>query len=168
MSRCVSLDKEITYKSFRILFLLQLKPTGPIGDLGMAAVRAAAEEDPAEGAHASVDVLRAALESVLTKGCVTATLAQVGVSLSYSYHTHNVFLAKGLFTAEASWSTWGSWSSCTKTCGRGRSDRYRSCSGGSTCPGDGSEARWCNNNSCPGHLTKQSCLPIESTSLYLS
>ena len=78
MSRCVSFDKEITYKSFRILFLLQLKSTGPIGDLGMAAVRAAAEEDPAEGALASVDVRRAALESVLTKGCVTATLAQVG------------------------------------------------------------------------------------------
>ena len=83
--------------------------------------------------------------------------------------THTVcFLPKGLFTAEASWSTWGSWSSCTKTCGRGRSDRYRSCSGGSTCPGDGSEARWCNNNSCPGHLTKQSYLPVKSTSLYLS
>ena len=78
MSRCVSFDKEITFKSFRILFLLQLNPTGPIGDLGMAAVRAAAEEDPAEGALASVDVLRAALESVLMKGCVTATLAQVG------------------------------------------------------------------------------------------
>ena len=134
----------------------------------MAAVRAAAEEDPAEGALASVDVLRAARESVLTKGCVTATLAQVCVSLSYSYHTHDVFLPKGLVTAEASWSTWGSWSSCTKTCGRGRSDRYRSCSGGSTCPGDGSEARWCNNNSCPGHLVKQSCLPVKSTSLYLS
>ena len=74
MSKCVSFDK-----SFRILFLLQLKSTGPIGDLGMAAVRAAAEEDPAGGALALVDVLRAALESVLTKGCVTATLAQVGV-----------------------------------------------------------------------------------------
>ena len=52
MSRSVSFDEEITYKSFRILFLLQLNPTGPIGDLGMAAVRAAAEEDPAEGALA--------------------------------------------------------------------------------------------------------------------
>ena len=62
MSRCVSFDKEITFKSFRIIFLLQLKPTGPIGDLGIAAVRAAAEEDPVEGALASADVLRAARE----------------------------------------------------------------------------------------------------------
>ena len=54
-------------------------------------------------------------------------------------------------TAEVTWSTWGSWSSCTKTCGRGRSDRYRTCSEGSTCPGDQSEARWCNSNTCPGH-----------------
>ena len=61
--------------------------------------------------------------------------------------------------AEAIWSTWGSWSSCTKTCGRGRSDRYRTCSEGSTCPGDQSEAKWCNSNTCPGQSEMMSRNP---------
>jgi len=51
--------------------------------------------------------------------------------------------------AVATWSNWGPWSECTQTCGRGRSDRYRSCSGSSTCQGETSEARWCNTNTCP-------------------
>jgi len=51
--------------------------------------------------------------------------------------------------AEVTWSNWGSWSSCTKSCGKGRSDRYRSCLGGSACTGDQSESKWCNTNTCP-------------------
>lgn len=61
--------------------------------------------------------------------------------------------------AEATWSNWGSWTSCTKTCGRGRSDRYRSCSGGSTCPGDQSEAKWCNTNTCNSQPQTTSRIP---------
>ena len=64
---------------------------------------------------------------------------------------HNYVHEILLITAEVSWSSWGSWTSCTKSCGRGRSDRYRSCSG-SKCPGDQSEAKWCNTNTCPGLL----------------
>ena len=48
------------------------------------------------------------------------------------------------------WSSWGSWSRCSKSCGGGRSERERLCTGGSNCSGDSSETRLCNSNSCPG------------------
>ena len=62
-----------------------------------------------------------------------------------------VFLTKCLFnTAEVTWSNWGSWSICTRSCGRGRSERHRSCTGGTSCSGVSVEERLCNSNSCPG------------------
>ena len=53
-------------------------------------------------------------------------------------------------TAVVAWSNWGSWTSCTRTCGNGRSDRRRSCLGGSSCSGASTDARTCNSNTCPG------------------
>jgi len=50
------------------------------------------------------------------------------------------------------WSSWGSWSSCSKSCGGGRSERQRSCSGGSGCTGDGTETRLCSSNTCPAEV----------------
>ena len=55
-------------------------------------------------------------------------------------------------SVDITWSSWGSWSSCTKRCGGGRSERHRSCDGGSGCVGDRIETRFCNSNRCPGVL----------------
>ena len=52
--------------------------------------------------------------------------------------------------AEVRWSNWGSWTTCTKSCGGGRSERQRSCTGALTCSGVSVEERLCNSNSCPG------------------
>ena len=60
------------------------------------------------------------------------------------------------------WSNWGDWSTCTKTCGGGEQIRNRACEvpslkislskKSSVCPGDSTEKRTCNKNSCPGNL----------------
>ena len=56
------------------------------------------------------------------------------------------------------WSTWGEWSSCSKTCGNGDQTRQRTCQvpqsrislkNNSVCPGNGTEKRICNPNPCP-------------------
>lgn len=54
------------------------------------------------------------------------------------------------------WSNWGSWGSCTKTCGTGTRTSYRSCNnptprhGGSNCAGSSSKRLNCATNYCPG------------------
>merc|ERR1712038_437006 len=47
------------------------------------------------------------------------------------------------------WSSWGSWSSCTTTCGGGVQTRSRTCQGGSGCSGNNSQSRSCNSLPCP-------------------
>ncbi|KAL3870731.1 hypothetical protein ACJMK2_038775 [Sinanodonta woodiana] len=52
------------------------------------------------------------------------------------------------------WTAWGSWTSCTSTCGRGIQDRVRTCTnpapsnGGNYCDGNGMEYKQCQINSC--------------------
>ena len=53
-------------------------------------------------------------------------------------------------TAEsANWSTWGAWSSCSRTCNGGTRTRQRSCQGGTTCSGSNIEEQTCNTQACP-------------------
>ncbi|XP_028394125.1 uncharacterized protein LOC114518347 [Dendronephthya gigantea] len=53
------------------------------------------------------------------------------------------------------WTTWGAWTTCTKSCGRGRRRRYRSCAnpypsnGGRTCSGAREIREYCNQQECP-------------------
>lgn len=54
------------------------------------------------------------------------------------------------------WTTWRSWGSCSKTCGRGLQSRTRSCfppplHGGKDCIGWNREVRTCNLRPCPVH-----------------
>ena len=52
-----------------------------------------------------------------------------------------------------SWRHWGSWSSCSRSCGGGRKKRSRSCKhprhGGNPCRGQSSDSRSCKHHSCP-------------------
>jgi len=55
----------------------------------------------------------------------------------------------------SSWASWGTWSSCSKTCGGGTQSRTRDCNvaqnGGSTavCTSSETATRSCSNNACP-------------------
>lgn len=60
------------------------------------------------------------------------------------------------FTVDGGWSSWSDWKSCTKSCGTGFQEHFRSCTrpapsyGGKPCGGEARESRWCNTHSCPG------------------
>ena len=62
---------------------------------------------------------------------------------------------------DGQWSKWGTWSSCTKTCGHGISTRERMCGnshpafGGVTCDGKPFEAEVCLVQTCPGTIVYQ-------------
>ncbi|XP_069105029.1 uncharacterized protein [Argopecten irradians] len=55
---------------------------------------------------------------------------------------------------DGAWANWGSWGSCTVTCGGGSSTRTRTCTnpspryGGANCPNSGTERKDCNTQSC--------------------
>uniref|UniRef100_K1PWH9 Hemicentin-1 n=1 Tax=Magallana gigas TaxID=29159 RepID=K1PWH9_MAGGI len=53
------------------------------------------------------------------------------------------------------WALWGSWTSCSVTCGSGTQSRTRTCTdpapanGGSTCSGNSTASQACNTQNCP-------------------
>lgn len=69
-----------------------------------------------------------------------------------------VFLGGVQSPVDGGFTDWAAWSSCSKTCGGGTSERVRSCSqptpahGGKNCTGDSSESRDCNTQACAGKL----------------
>ncbi|XP_078378395.1 SCO-spondin-like isoform X2 [Oculina patagonica] len=56
---------------------------------------------------------------------------------------------------DGGWSSWSTWTPCSKSCGTGLQERSRGCTqptpehGGKPCHGDSRESRWCNTQSCP-------------------
>lgn len=60
------------------------------------------------------------------------------------------------FKVDGGWTTWESWTSCTRSCESGTQLRVRNCSqpapqnGGKFCPGQMREERACNTQACPG------------------
>ena len=53
------------------------------------------------------------------------------------------------------WSSWGKWSQCTKTCGNGtrlskRDIKIKEANGGEECRGNDSREESCNVHPCPG------------------
>ena len=58
------------------------------------------------------------------------------------------------------WSGYGSWGSCSKSCGGGIQSRSRSCTkpspanGGKDCSGSDTETQICNRDACPGKIIK--------------
>uniref|UniRef100_A0A3B3S0B7 Adhesion G protein-coupled receptor B1 n=1 Tax=Paramormyrops kingsleyae TaxID=1676925 RepID=A0A3B3S0B7_9TELE len=65
--------------------------------------------------------------------------------------TQNCFLAD--CPVNGKWQPWGSWGSCSRSCGGGSQVRRRFCSGpffgGVPCPGNREEQRKCNEKRCP-------------------
>ena len=61
-------------------------------------------------------------------------------------------------TVNGGWSEWGTYDSCSKTCGGGTQTRNRQCTnpppahGGRYCSGASSDSRSCNTQPCPGKL----------------
>ncbi|XP_078371013.1 uncharacterized protein LOC144654681 isoform X2 [Oculina patagonica] len=58
---------------------------------------------------------------------------------------------------DGSWSTWSSWNTCSKGCGKGQQERRRSCTkpsprnGGKPCTGTSKQDRACYTHHCPVH-----------------
>eukprot|EP00105_Crassostrea_gigas_P023961 XP_011444035.1 PREDICTED: SCO-spondin isoform X3 [Crassostrea gigas] len=71
-----------------------------------------------------------------------------GSSSSQSCNTHNCPI-------DGIWASWGSYSTCTVTCGGGTQGRNRTCSspapqyGGKACSGSSSSSQSCNTHNCP-------------------
>ena len=68
---------------------------------------------------------------------------------------HTLFI-----TVNGQWGAFGSWSSCSKTCGGGIKTRQRLCNnppfsnGGADCIGNRTHQHSCNVNTCPGKKIK--------------
>ena len=80
-------------------------------------------------------------------------------SLRLNSPSVSFILISFIILANGQWSTWGDYSTCTKSCGTGHETRTRACNnpspsgGGEACPGLSSESRKCNTQDCPGkHL----------------
>ena len=62
------------------------------------------------------------------------------------------------FLVNCEWGEWGSWNTCSKTCGGGEKTKTRSKTVteayGGTCMDDSSMTEQCNTNSCPGEQFK--------------
>ena len=64
------------------------------------------------------------------------------------------------FLVQGSWSSWGDYGSCSKTCGGGNKTRDRDCTALTNeaseeaphCPGDAYQTIDCNTNECPGEF----------------
>ena len=58
-----------------------------------------------------------------------------------------------IFSVNCKWSNWGSYSSCSKTCGGGTQSRSRSKTiieaNGGSCPGSSTMTKDCNTQNCP-------------------
>ena len=59
------------------------------------------------------------------------------------------------FSVNCQWASWGSWQSCSRSCGGGTQKRYRTKSvvaqnGGNECSGSNTDTQSCNTNNCPG------------------
>ncbi|KAJ8310623.1 hypothetical protein KUTeg_012488 [Tegillarca granosa] len=58
---------------------------------------------------------------------------------------------------DGGWTSWGSWGTCSKSCGGGSQSRSRSCTnpapqyGGANCAGSSSSSQACNTHNCPIH-----------------
>ena len=78
-------------------------------------------------------------------------------SLSLVFYSFTFFS----LLVDGGWSSWGTWSGCSVTCGGGSQTRVRTCSnpppsgGGENCRGSSSELRSCNTQGCSGEKVRE-------------
>ena len=66
---------------------------------------------------------------------------------------------KIMLTVNGGYTSWTTWTTCTRSCGSGSQARTRSCTnprpahGGAQCSGSSSDTQSCNTQSCAGNLT---------------
>lgn len=71
-------------------------------------------------------------------------------TLESEYNMHLI-----LFAVDGVWAAWGSWGTCTVTCGGGTQTRSRTCTNpapqynGADCPGSDGSSQDCNTHHCP-------------------
>ena len=108
---------------------------------------------------------------------VRMTVVQVDIEecLCSSHQCKNFFLRNALSNAPdpPSWTEWGSWSTCSQSCGGGQKHRERTCNSKNTlspvhdvhtrivnrppdCPGNPRDTESCHNQDCPGRDYKGS------------
>ena len=71
------------------------------------------------------------------------------------------------FLEDCVWGPWSTWLSCSKTCGGGASNRFRTKTEierfGGTCSGSGRDSKHCNTQSCPGTFKIQHLLVFKGS-----
>ena len=143
-----------------ISLLLQLIVIGIFGDHGDSAQRHVVldlglAQDPRTD-HFMEELIAQVLYRSHPHAILTAAL--VNINWWTSHYSNTLICVHNWFTVDCTWDPWGSWSSCSKTCGSGTMSHSRSKNGpyhgGSDCTGSSSESTSCNTNSCPGKYSK--------------
>ncbi|XP_076801655.1 uncharacterized protein LOC143446071 isoform X1 [Clavelina lepadiformis] len=77
------------------------------------------------------------------RSCIEGSIGQIGCHEGVSTQSEVCHLGPCHH-----WSTWSSWSECSRTCGEGRRISRRSCVNGDTCKGEDERRERCNLGSC--------------------
>ena len=67
-----------------------------------------------------------------------------------------------LFEVEGTWAAWGSWNTCSTSCGTGTQSRTRSYSGGVPCTGSSADTQNCQGKQYEHYSMKQSSSNIHT------
>ncbi|OWF44661.1 SCO-spondin-like [Mizuhopecten yessoensis] len=108
------------------------------------------------GSWGACSVTCASGSQTRTRACDNPTPQHGGQSCSGSSSVTKS-CTKSACPVDGNWASWGSWTSCTNTCGGGTKTRTRTCSnparanGGADCAGSGSDQTSCNTQSCAVH-----------------
>ena len=80
----------------------------------------------------------------------------MNISAVSPINSWNIKIMNIFVVIDGGWSNWSAYGDCSVTCGTGSYTRNRECNspepsnGGSTCAGDTSETRECDEVGCPG------------------
>ncbi|KAJ8315039.1 hypothetical protein KUTeg_007189 [Tegillarca granosa] len=105
------------------------------------------------GSYGSCSVTCSSGTQTRTRSCTNPTPQYNGSDCSGS-PTDSTICTFSACPIDGAWTTWGSWGSCTVSCGRGTQERSRSCSnpspqhGGVNCVGSTTNSTDCNTQDC--------------------
>ena len=99
-----------------------------------------------------VKLSRATEDTVLV--CMASVNYKRTLVLLCPKHHQSLWVSLNFNVVNGGWSSWGSWSRCSKTCGTGLYTRYRACTaprpsyGGKSCVGSSRQQHSCSNRRC--------------------